>query len=98
MKKTRKMKNRILAIPAAAAAMPVNPNKAAISAITKKIAAHFSIFPLLSGIVGSIEANREGIHQPLKIYRRRKLNHRLNHRSQVKSQSALFDSISLVTV
>jgi len=35
--KTTKMKNSILAIPAALAAMPVNPNRAAISAMTKKI-------------------------------------------------------------
>ena len=34
---TRKIKNRILAIPAALAAMPVNPNSPAIKATTKNI-------------------------------------------------------------
>jgi hypothetical protein len=34
---TRKRKNRNFAIPAAAEAMPVNPNNAATSAIIKKI-------------------------------------------------------------
>jgi len=37
--RTRKMKNIILAIPAAAAAMPPKPNNAAIIAITKKASA-----------------------------------------------------------
>jgi hypothetical protein len=36
---TRKRKNRNFAIPAAAAAMPVNPNNAATSAIIRKIKA-----------------------------------------------------------
>ena len=40
---TKKIKNRILAIDAAPAAMPVNPKSAAIIAITKKMAAHLSI-------------------------------------------------------
>lgn len=42
-KMIRKMKNRILAILAAATAIPVKPNIAAISAITKNIIAHASI-------------------------------------------------------
>jgi len=36
-------KNRNFAIPAAAPAMPVKPNNAAIIAITKKIAAHLNM-------------------------------------------------------
>ena len=40
---TRNRKNRNLAMPAAAEAIPVKPNSAATSAITKKIAAHFNI-------------------------------------------------------
>jgi hypothetical protein len=36
---TRNTANRILAMPAAPAAMPENPNSAAISAITKKTTA-----------------------------------------------------------
>jgi hypothetical protein len=36
-KSTKKMINRILAIPAAPAAIPVKPNKAATKAITKKM-------------------------------------------------------------
>ena len=42
-KRTRKIKNKILAIDAAPAAIPVNPNIPAMIAITRKIAAHFSI-------------------------------------------------------
>ena len=42
-KSTRKIKNRISAIPAAAPAIPVKPKSAATSAITKKITAHFSM-------------------------------------------------------
>ena len=38
-----KTKNRILAIDAAPAAIPVKPNNAAIMAMMKKIAAHLSI-------------------------------------------------------
>jgi hypothetical protein len=41
-----KIKNRVLAIPAAPAAMPVNPNIAAIIAITRKIADHLSMIIL----------------------------------------------------
>ena len=41
---TRKIKNRNLAIPAAATAMPVNPNTAATNAITKKITAQRNKF------------------------------------------------------
>ena len=40
---TKKMKNKILAIEAAPAAMPVKPKIAAIIAITKNMAAHLSI-------------------------------------------------------
>jgi hypothetical protein len=42
-KRTRKIKNNTLAMPTAAAAMPVNPKRAATMAITKKMAAHLSI-------------------------------------------------------
>lgn len=41
--KTRNMKNRILAIEAAPAAMPVKPNKAATKATTKNINDHLNI-------------------------------------------------------
>jgi hypothetical protein len=41
---TRKIKNRNLATPAAATAMPVNPNTAATNAITKKITAQRNNF------------------------------------------------------
>jgi hypothetical protein len=41
--RTRKIKNNILAIEAAPAAIPVKPKIAAIIAIIKKIAAHLSI-------------------------------------------------------
>ena len=43
MKSARKIKNNILAIEAAPAAIPVKPKIAATIAIIKKIAAHFSI-------------------------------------------------------
>jgi len=43
IKSTRKIKNNILAIDAAPAAIPVKPKIAAIIAIIKKIAAHLSI-------------------------------------------------------
>ena len=52
---TRKRKNRNLAIPAAAAAMPVNPKIAATSAIIKKIRAQRSIFHLLRKQIASID-------------------------------------------
>jgi hypothetical protein len=42
-KPTKKMKNKTLAMAAAPEAMPPKPNIAAIIAMTKKIAAHFSI-------------------------------------------------------
>lgn len=45
------MKNRILAIPLAAPAIPPNPRTPAIIAITKKIKAHFNIFLNLLGII-----------------------------------------------
>lgn len=41
--KTRKIKNNILAIEAAPAAMPVKPNMAATIAMIKNMAAHLSI-------------------------------------------------------
>ena len=52
---TKKRKNRNLAIPAAAAAMPVNPKIAATSAIIKKIRAQRSIFHLLRKQIASID-------------------------------------------
>ncbi len=45
---TRKIKNNILAIDAAPAAIPVNPNIAAMMAITKNIMAHLSIINIFS--------------------------------------------------
>jgi hypothetical protein len=44
---TRNRKNKNLAIPAAAAAIPVNPKSAATSAITRKIRAQRSMLHLL---------------------------------------------------
>ena len=43
---TMKIKNKVLAIEAAPAAIPVNPNIAATMAITKKIADHLSIIKI----------------------------------------------------
>ena len=43
MQSTIKIKNNVLAIPAAPDAIPVNPKTAAMSAITKKIADHFNM-------------------------------------------------------
>jgi hypothetical protein len=43
IKSTKKIKNNILAMEAAPAAIPVKPNIAATIAIIKKIAAHLSI-------------------------------------------------------
>jgi hypothetical protein len=40
---TRKIKNKTLAMLAAPAAIPVNPNKAAIIAIMKNVIDHFNI-------------------------------------------------------
>jgi hypothetical protein len=45
----RKMKNRTLAISAAPTAMPVKPNTAAISAMTKNTAAYCSMENLRTG-------------------------------------------------
>jgi hypothetical protein len=42
------MKNKIFAIPAAPAAMFVNPNIAATMAINKNVAAHFNIICVFS--------------------------------------------------
>src|SRR5579862_4545408 len=44
---TRKMKKRILAIPIAPAAMPPNPNTAAMTAIMKNTAAQYNMRELL---------------------------------------------------
>jgi hypothetical protein len=44
------MKNRILAISTAPAAMPVKPNSAAISAIMKNIMAYRNMMTLLLGV------------------------------------------------
>ncbi|GAA0893013.1 hypothetical protein GCM10009122_26920 [Fulvivirga kasyanovii] len=49
------MKNRILAIPAAPAAIPPNPNRAAIRAIIKNITVHLSIIEILVGYVQDME-------------------------------------------
>ena len=46
------MKNNILAIPTAAAAMPKKPNAAAMSATIKKTMAQFNIVPPFIGSVG----------------------------------------------
>jgi hypothetical protein len=42
-KRMRKTKNKILAIPAALAAIPPKPKKAAIMAMTKKTAAQYNM-------------------------------------------------------
>jgi hypothetical protein len=47
-KMTMAMKNKMRAIPAVAAEMPVNPNNPAINDITKKNNAHFSMIAVLS--------------------------------------------------
>lgn len=52
---TRNIKNKILAIPAAPAAMPPNPKRAAIRAIIKNITVHLSIIEILVGSVTYIE-------------------------------------------
>ena len=44
--KTRNTANRILAIPAAAPAIPVNPSNAAMSAITSRVIVQLNIFVL----------------------------------------------------
>jgi hypothetical protein len=49
-KRIRKMKKRILAIPVAAAAMPVNPKTAAMIAMMKKTNAQLSMALLLSRV------------------------------------------------
>jgi hypothetical protein len=45
--KTKKIKNKILAMSIAEPAIPVNPNNAATIAITKNVAAHRNILPSL---------------------------------------------------
>lgn len=52
---TMKIKNSVLAIPAAPAAMPVNPNIAAIIAITRKIADHLNM--IIYFIVSMVRKN-----------------------------------------
>jgi hypothetical protein len=49
--KTKKIKNKILAISIAEPAIRVNPNSAATIAITKNVAAHRNIVPLLGYIL-----------------------------------------------
>ena len=44
---TRKIKNSVLAILAAPAAIPVNPNRAAMIAMMKKVTDHLSITKVL---------------------------------------------------
>jgi hypothetical protein len=46
--RTKNKKNITLAMEAAPAAIPVNPKRAAIMAITRKIAVHFNIVVLFS--------------------------------------------------
>jgi hypothetical protein len=50
MKITRKTKNKNLAMPAAAPATPPKPRSAATKAITRKTAAQYNIFHLLSAL------------------------------------------------
>jgi len=50
------MKNKVLAIPTAPAAMPVKPNIPAIIAITRNIAAHLSII-LFFRVINKIITN-----------------------------------------
>jgi len=47
IKRTKNKKNKILAIEVALAAIPVKPKMAAISAMTKKVMDHESIYPPL---------------------------------------------------
>ncbi len=47
--RARKMKNNICAIPAAAPAIPPNPNKPAIKANTKNTSAQFNMFISIIG-------------------------------------------------
>ena len=53
---TRKRKNRNFAIPAAAAAIPVNPSSAATNAMTKKTTAQYNISIYLLGIDSNLAA------------------------------------------
>jgi len=46
MNKIKKIKNRILAIPAAATAIPPKPNTAATIAMRRKVSVHCNIFVL----------------------------------------------------
>ncbi|HUX85287.1 MAG TPA: hypothetical protein VMV20_08625 [Chitinophagaceae bacterium] len=57
MNNTMKMKNRILAIYAALAAMPKKPNMAATIAMTRKITVHRSITIVLEGEKNVFKAN-----------------------------------------
>jgi len=52
-KSTRKTRNRIFEIPAAATAIPVKPRTAAIIATSKNISAQYSIQSLLEQTVAS---------------------------------------------
>ena len=52
--KTIKIKNNTLAISAAPAAIPVNPNIAAISAIIKNVADHFNITLVFYGSIKTL--------------------------------------------
>jgi hypothetical protein len=63
-KSTTKMKKRIFAIPAAANAIPVKPNIAAISATTKNAIAHRNITPsLISGTQASRDSRLAAFRQ-----------------------------------
>jgi hypothetical protein len=55
--RTRNMKNRIFAIPAAATAIPVNPNNAAIRAITRNVILHLSIIFIYLALIKSASFN-----------------------------------------
>jgi hypothetical protein len=61
---TRKIKKRILAIPAAATAIPVNPKSAAMIDTMKKIIAHLSMMRLHEVICG-ISWNQPSGRRPL---------------------------------
>ena len=58
-----KIKNNILAIPAAAAAIPKNPNTAAMIATTRKTTAQLNIVPPLGAIQDFFR--RPARHTPL---------------------------------
>lgn len=68
---TRNIKNNILAIPAAPAAISVNPNIAATMAINKNVAAHFNIIVSiwLHSLCYKIMPNKNELYRKINIKR-----------------------------